>query len=124
MSDKTETGETLATDLAPAQEKRRDMSSGLPRIDVNDPDQVFELALELVDADKRRLMQVTLVEWQAVDRLAVMAAPVLTHALGIAEKFKPGESWDALAPQLLALVKVTVAIRDAAKGAARGQEKD
>ena len=44
--------------------------AALARIDVNDPDQVFDLAVSLQQADARRMMQVTHAEIRALARFA------------------------------------------------------
>lgn len=98
MPDATEQDGLLCTDLAQAREKLfrgGDMGKGLPRIDVADADQVFMLALELHGAHERRLHQVNYPEWRALVRLAVLAGPILTHALALIDATDSTEGTNA-----------------------------
>lgn len=112
MSDATETSAPLATDLAaPRTEKKRDTSTGLPRIDITDRDAVFDLAVELHNAGKRRLLQVTHAELRALAHLAMVAAPVLSRAEALREAADPGTS-----PELTELLRVTREMQDVQRG--------
>ncbi len=121
MTDATEADTHLPTDLGDGRRAGRDTSSGLPRIDLTSRDQVFELARELIAADKRRLQQVTFAEWQAVALLAVIGAPVLAHAEVVAALAKPGDDLSEATGAIFELVKLTRALNDAQKGETHGQ---
>jgi len=121
MTDATEADTHLPTDLGDGRRAGRDTSSGLPRINLTSRDQVFELARELITADKRRLQQVTFAEWQAVALLAVIGTPVLAHAEVVAALVKPGDDLSEATGAIFELVKLTRALNDAQKGYPNGQ---
>lgn len=56
-----------------------------PRIDTNDPDAVYDLALRLQGASARRLMAVTHAEVRAIAKLAASGGVALSHAVGIVD---------------------------------------
>jgi hypothetical protein len=68
-----------------------------PRIDTNDPDAVYDLALRLQGASARRLMAVTHAEVRAIARLAAGGGVALSHAVGVVGMIDRGASRDEIA---------------------------
>lgn len=72
--------------------------------DLNNADDVFDLAQVTALAPNRRLMQVTFAQWRAVARLAVSSSVIASHAINLAQlklKGAPQAEQDAALAELL-----------------------
>lgn len=110
--ERTETGEGLATDLGGQLRAGKsagavDRTFGAGRIDVTDADQVFDLALELCTAPKRRLMQVNLPELRALAVMVVRCAPTMSRAIELVRLSDGGQARPDCEEALKKLVAVT-----------------
>ena len=80
-------GDTLLPPTADAPAPPPGIFSGVPggihRIDVKDPEQVFDLAVDIATARARRLMQLNHREIRAMARFAIDNAFVASHAVEI-----------------------------------------
>ncbi len=102
-------GDTLLPPTADAPQPPPKIFSGVPggihRIDVNDPEQVFDLAVEVAKAPSRRLMQLNHAEMRAMARFAIDNAFVASHAVEIVVLSDVGASRDELIAALKELCK-------------------
>ena len=78
----------------------------VPRPDIADDDQLFDLAVDLMDAGRRRLMQVTLAEWQGLARFTVRTAVIASQACELARLHAAGAPKCDLELQLTKLLEV------------------
>jgi hypothetical protein len=72
-----------ATELGTAVKIFGDRRAALSTRDLSDPDQVFELALAIVRADDRRLMQVSVAETRALAKLAALSSVIASQFLRV-----------------------------------------
>jgi hypothetical protein len=77
--------DTTTTDLGTPTKIFGDRRAELPPRDLTDPDQVFALALEVVKANPRRLLQVTVAETRAIAVFAARAGAVTSAFLNVVE---------------------------------------
>jgi hypothetical protein len=76
------------------------------RIDTKDPDQVFDLANVLKDADTRRLMQATHDELRAIAGYAVSAGVIASHACHLVDLTLRQAPADEIAAAFEALAQI------------------